>query len=766
MRFLVKPLPISVDAGSAARSARSDGARHFRKTQFLRLTAVAFAAWLVSLPLTIATGSLGAVLGALLVPFLLDRFYQTGRLAHFRLSAAIAVALLLALVGLMVASVLRNGSELSELLSANPLAADNPLALYSVGEFIAGFALAAALCGSLHLLSQRGGAGRLCELVFIACAIVFTLTAHRNGMIDRPFVLGDFALIRGYDPAYLLMGIGTVSLLVLTAINMQETNKVRAVYHLATLIAVCLLLTVFVSRFGLPTPELTNDLGLTGQQGNGSQEDNPFQDSTNDPKDKAAPVAVVVFHDDYEPVDGSYYFRESAYSQFNGQRIDYATRADMDTDLLTGFDRPIDSRDSNTEQGLDYATSPLSEAPRMAVRTTIGTLVPHRSPFGLDTPTAFKRIPNPNATRFDNAYEAISHVPLFEFDILLGRKTGNEAWSADVAAEYLTLPDDDRYAELAASLTAQLKPEFAQDDFARAWTIKQYLDENGIYSLKNAHAAEPDPAAAFLFGDLTGYCVHFAFSAVYLYRSLGIPARVGVGYSVPASNRAGGSSLLIQAIHGHAWPEVYFEDVGWVIIDPAPQQTLVDMTTDPQDNLQQLLGDMLRNESSFEQFVDAQRESAFDPIALLRQLGRYLTIAAAFIVMLGYLAKIQRRFAPRFGAGKNRSLTGYRATLDRLADVGLRREFGESREAFAARCSSYAPGLAKLTHAHLAATLGNTNSTSNLHQSRTKTNDHPKLSAFDWDSLERSICSELKTNFPLWRRLVGALHPFSWSTTR
>ncbi len=763
---MAKLFPLSASAGSAEQAAWGDDARSYRKIQLLRLAAVAFAAWLVSLPITIASGSTGAVFGALFVPFLLDKFYQTGRLAQFRLSAAITVALLLASVGLLIATVLRNGSELSELLSASALTADNPLALYSVGEFIAGFALAAAVCGSLHLLSQRGGAGRLCELTFIACAIVFTLTAHRNGMIDRPFMLGDFALIRGYDPAYLLMGIGTVSLLVLTAINLQEANKVRAVYHLATLAAVCLLLIVFVSRFGLPTPELTNNLGLTGQQGNGGQEDNPFQDSTNDPKDKAAPVAVVVFHDDYEPVDGSYYFRESAYSQFNGQRLDYATRADMDTDLLKGFDRSTDSRDSNTEQSLDYAISPLPDAPRRAVRTTIGTLVPHRSPFGLDTPTAFKRIPNPNATRFDNAYEAISHVPLFEFDVLLGRKTGNKAWSDDVAAQYLTLPDDKRYAELAASITAPLKPEFAQDDFARAWTIKRYLDENGIYSLKNAHAAEPDPAASFLFGDLTGYCVHFAFSAVYLYRSLGIPARVGVGYSVPASNRAGGSSLLIQAIHGHAWPEVYFEDVGWVIIDPAPQQTLVDMTTDPQDNLQQLLGEMLRNDSSFEQFMNAQRESTFDPLASLRQIGRYLAIVAALIVMFGYLAKIQRRFAPRFGAGTRRSLTGYRATLDRLADVGLRREFGESREAFAARCASYTPGLTELTSAHLAATLGAKDSTTNLYQSRTKKSGDTKLSALDWDSLERSVRSELQTNFPLWRRLLGALHPFSWSTTR
>ncbi|MDC1512462.1 hypothetical protein N8575_11075, partial [Gammaproteobacteria bacterium] len=243
----------------------------------------------------------------------------------------------------------------------------------------------------LHLLSQRGAVGRIGELLFIACAVVFTLTAHRNGMIDRPFLLGDFALIRGYDPAYLLMTIGAVCLLLLTAINLQESSKGRVLYHLLVLTAVSLLLMLFVSRFGLPTPELTNDLGLTGQQGSGPQEDNPFQDSTNDPKDKAAPVAVVVFHDDYEPADGSYYFRESAYSQFDGQRIDYATRPDMDTDLLRGFDASAaDSLASGNEAGLNYAISPqllahwyrtahLSDSTRPPAIRAFLTLMPRAS---------------------------------------------------------------------------------------------------------------------------------------------------------------------------------------------------------------------------------------------------------------------------------------------------------------------------------------------------------------------------------------------------
>ena len=89
--------------------------------------------------------------------------------------------------------------------------------------------------------------------------------------------------------------------------------------------------------------------------------------------------------------------------------------------------------------------------------------------------------------------------------------------SEEVLQEYLTIPDDPRYQQLAASLTENLLPQYENDAFAKAWSIKSYLDENGIYSLKNAHAYESDPAASFLFGDLTGYCMHFAFSATYLF---------------------------------------------------------------------------------------------------------------------------------------------------------------------------------------------------------------------------------------------------------
>ena len=70
MRFLAKPPPLFHTNGSLTQSATNELARRFGLTQLFRLGAVAFAAWLMSLPLTIASGSLGTILGALLGPLI------------------------------------------------------------------------------------------------------------------------------------------------------------------------------------------------------------------------------------------------------------------------------------------------------------------------------------------------------------------------------------------------------------------------------------------------------------------------------------------------------------------------------------------------------------------------------------------------------------------------------------------------------------------------------------------------------------------------
>ena len=709
-------------ASASARSTQS-----FLPTS-LRAAIIASSYWVVSLSLTVLSGSVGSFIGCLLACYLVDIGIHRPPLKQLRTASIILGSGLLCLLVLALASFITNTQLLADLTS--------PIFSFNSGEFLKWFAIAASLTVVLRTLAQRTSYGAVLEILLVATAFVITLSAHRNGMIHRPFLIGDYALTRGIDPSSILMAFGCGAVLSLAALLMIENNHRRLPYHFTILGLLCFSLLFYVRMFGLPTPQLTDDLGLTGQEqaGNGTQQDNPFRDSPNDAEDKEAPVAVVVFRDDYEPLNGAYYFRESAYSQFNGTMLDYTTRGDMDQDLIGYF----------TSSRSETAQLPKADDQRTPVRTTIGMLISHRTPFGLESPVAYENRPNPNNLRFKRTYDAYSLAPEYDFDYLLGREVGREDWSPEVWEEYTTLPDDERYNDLAESLIADLKPEFADDPFARAWSVKTYLDENGIYSLKNEHAYETDPAGSFLFGDLTGYCMHFSFAATYMFRSLGIPARVGIGYSVPASNRAGGSSLLVQAVHGHAWPEIYFRDIGWVIVDPAPQQTLVDMSTDPQNNLQQLLGDMLRNDASFDEFLESQRESLVNVQLLLNSL--YLLM---LITLVGsYCIKYYRLWIPAHGQLENQYRLSYRSVLDQLAAVGLHRNFGESREQFAARASELAPSMEKMTSQHLALALGGS--------------DKNAYSQQQWTDLRSAVVKEIKLNAQTRRKILALLNPFTW----
>ena len=70
-----------------------------------------------------------------------------------------------------------------------------------------------------------------------------------------------------------------------------------------------------------------------------------------------------------------------------------------------------------------------------------------------------------------------------------------------------------------------------------------------------------------------GYCVHFASAMALMSRSLGIPARVSLGY-LPGTRTTtvvnGQNRYNVDTDDLHAWPELYFVGVGWVPFEPTP----------------------------------------------------------------------------------------------------------------------------------------------------------------------------------------------------
>ena len=97
--------------------------------------------------------------------------------------------------------------------------------------------------------------------------------------------------------------------------------------------------------------------------------------------------------------------------------------------------------------------------------------------------------------------------------------------------------------------------------------LAHFRTEPFYYTLNPPLLAMDDPVDDFLFNVRRGYCEHYASSFAFLMRAAGIPARVVVGYQGGEPNPVG-EYLIVRQSDAHAWAEVWFEESGWVRIDP------------------------------------------------------------------------------------------------------------------------------------------------------------------------------------------------------
>ncbi|MHB8449871.1 MAG: transglutaminase family protein, partial [Mycobacteriales bacterium] len=88
------------------------------------------------------------------------------------------------------------------------------------------------------------------------------------------------------------------------------------------------------------------------------------------------------------------------------------------------------------------------------------------------------------------------------------------------------------------------------------------------YSLSVPSLTGPGALETFLFQTHTGYCEQFATAMAALVRALGVPARVAVGFT-PGTLQPDGSYLVTNH-DAHAWPEVWFDQAGWLRFEPTP----------------------------------------------------------------------------------------------------------------------------------------------------------------------------------------------------
>ncbi|MFJ4363599.1 DUF3488 and DUF4129 domain-containing transglutaminase family protein [Streptomyces chartreusis] len=117
--------------------------------------------------------------------------------------------------------------------------------------------------------------------------------------------------------------------------------------------------------------------------------------------------------------------------------------------------------------------------------------------------------------------------------------------------------------------TAREVTDGATSHYEQAVKLQEYFSITGgfQYDTDVKVGSGPEAIARFL-RDKEGFCVHFSFAMAAMARSLDIPARVAVGFA-PGTPQGDGS-VSVGLRDAHAWPELYFEGVGWTRFEPTP----------------------------------------------------------------------------------------------------------------------------------------------------------------------------------------------------
>ena len=138
---------------------------------------------------------------------------------------------------------------------------------------------------------------------------------------------------------------------------------------------------------------------------------------------------------------------------------------------------------------------------------------------------------------------------------------------------YLAVPDD------LPDIVSATATEVAGDqptNFDKAMALQDYFTGGEFtYSTEAPVAGGYDGTSALVIAAFlrakSGYCVHFSSAMAMMARTLGIPARIAVGFTPGELVKATADSpsyYQVTTENLHAWPELYFNDIGWVRFEP------------------------------------------------------------------------------------------------------------------------------------------------------------------------------------------------------
>ena len=275
-----------------------------------------------------------------------------------------------------------------------------------------------------------------------------------------------------------------------------------------------------------------------------------------------------------------------------------------------------------------------------------------------------------------------------------------DAASVALAFDLPATPGADELAAIASSIVAD-----ATTDYDRAVALQDHLRDGPSfrYTLEVPEQTSSDAVLDFL-EDGRGYCVQFATAMATMARSLGMPARLAVGY---LPGRLEGGRYVVRGRDAHAWPEIYFTGLGWVRFEPTPgtQSGLAPAYTAPEPEEQAPPTDEPTVATATPEATPSPRPTAPTAAPTAPRpgapaadgTGSWLVAGVATLVLLG--AATAALVLRRRSRARRDVEAAWRELLRRTRRAGLVPARGETTHAFAHRAGSPTGGIVALARA-------------------------------------------------------------------
>ncbi len=466
------------------------------------------------------------------------------------------------------------------------------------------------------------------------------------------------------------------------------------------------------------------------------------------------------------------YWRLTSLDQFDGQvwtsRAEYAARPTQLPSLFRSGSSVQESVQQFNIERLGAVWLPAAFEPRSLVSTTDDT---GNGDISYEPSSSTLIVGRSLASSNGLSYTVTSALPRFDPEVL--RSIPLDAVGTTPVDSYTSLPSDfsPRARDLAAQLTAG-----ARSGYERALALQGFFRNGGfVYDANVAPGHSGNRIEEFL-ANRRGYCEQFAGTFAAMARSVGLPARVAVGFTVGEADPDDPNLYLVYGRHAHAWPEVFLAGVGWVAFEPTPgrgapgAQNYTGLAEDQAvsgSGLEALGAEPLTGpagplepptdfESLFPpdspEFGDTQPEAGDDGGMTWRTWIAILAppLAGLLILLIPWLKRFQnqRRFLKITGnRGKIRLL--WTETVESLALINMTPRPDETYTEFASRAINqvplHSPDLRQLGELAAAATFAPSEPT-----------DHNQWLARTWSL---SVRSEVNFRVSRWQKLAAAFNP-------